>query len=52
LHQLTIILGKLVLSGCFEESRVQEELIYLICQNNLGRGKEKGRREQKRRWKK
>jgi hypothetical protein len=41
LHQLTIILGKLVLSGCFEELRVQEELIYLVCQNSLGRGKGK-----------
>jgi hypothetical protein len=27
---------------------VQEELIYFICQNILGRGKEKGRIEQKR----
>jgi hypothetical protein len=26
----------------------QEELIYLICQNVLGRGKEKGRIEQRR----
>jgi len=28
--------------------KLQEELIYLICQNILGRGKEKGRIEQKR----
>jgi len=49
LHPLGIILGELVLSDCFEESG-EEEPIYLICQNILGREKKKGRIEQKRLW--
>jgi hypothetical protein len=40
------------LNCCIEGKNVkttfQEELIYFICQNILGRGKEKGRIEQKR----
>jgi hypothetical protein len=31
-----------------QESQLQEELIYFICQNILERGKEKGRTKQKR----
>jgi hypothetical protein len=34
-----------------QESQLQEELIYFVCENILGRGKEKGRIKQKRWWK-